>query len=100
MVCLVSLHCDALEFLQLTEEVFDQVAPLIDVLSRNQQALIHGFSYDDEIVGFARVHADILTEHLKISRQLFLRIVRPSATQLGTGSDIGQLRCSTGSTPG
>jgi hypothetical protein len=31
-VCLVTSHCDAFEFLQLAEEVLDQVAPFVDVL--------------------------------------------------------------------
>lgn len=31
-VCLVASHCHPLEFLQLAEEIFDQVAPFIDVL--------------------------------------------------------------------
>jgi hypothetical protein len=31
-VCLVTSHCDALEFLQLAEEILDQVAPFVDVL--------------------------------------------------------------------
>lgn len=31
-VCLVTSHCYAFEFLQLAEEVFDQVAPFVEVL--------------------------------------------------------------------
>ena len=31
-VCLVTSHCDAFEFLQLAEEILDQVAPFVDVL--------------------------------------------------------------------
>jgi len=31
-VCLVASHCDAFEFLQLAEEVLDQVAPFVNVL--------------------------------------------------------------------
>ena len=30
-VCLVAPHCDALEFLQLAEEILDQVAPFVNV---------------------------------------------------------------------
>ena len=32
LVCLVTSHCDAFEFLQLAEEVLDQVAPFVNVL--------------------------------------------------------------------
>ena len=31
-VCLVGSHCDAFEFLQLAEEVLDQMTPFVDVL--------------------------------------------------------------------
>jgi hypothetical protein len=31
-VCLVASHCNAFEFLQLAEEILDQVAPFVDVL--------------------------------------------------------------------
>ena len=31
-VCLVGSHCDAFEFLQLAEEILDEVAPFVDVL--------------------------------------------------------------------
>ena len=31
-VCLVASHCDAFEFLQLAEEILDEVTPFVDVL--------------------------------------------------------------------
>ncbi len=31
-VCLVASHCDAFEFLELAEEILDEVAPFVDVL--------------------------------------------------------------------
>lgn len=31
-VCLVGSHCDAFEFLELAEEILDEVSPLVDVL--------------------------------------------------------------------
>ena len=31
-VCLVTSHCDAFEFLQLAEEILDEVTPFVDVL--------------------------------------------------------------------
>src|SRR4029450_8156775 len=42
-VCLVASHCYALEFLQLAEEVLDQVAPFVNVLVDVERLALRSF---------------------------------------------------------
>ena len=53
-VCLVASHCYALEFLQLAEEVLDQVAPFVDVLVDVERLSAPLMLRDDDL-GFACV---------------------------------------------
>ena len=58
-VCLVGSHCDAFEFLQLTEEILDEVAPFVDVLVDIERLGAPWMLRDDDLrLAFVQVFDD------------------------------------------
>jgi len=58
-VCLVTSHCDAFEFLQLAEEILDQVSPFVNVLVDVERAGAPGMLRDYDLrLSFVHVFDD------------------------------------------
>ena len=58
-VCLVAAHCYAFEFLQLAEEILDQVAPFVNVLVDVERVGAPGMLRDDDLrLAFVHVFDD------------------------------------------